>query len=716
MKNILNYWVVLVLIFFPFSLFGQGKVKRTCGSTEYNNRLMSENPAFKAHVEAAYKKMQILSANPATHKANAIIIIPVVVHNVYKNMTDSITMNDVISQIDSMNKDFRLMNADKTLIPAAWTTVAGDLEIEFCLASRDPQGNPTTGLTHTLTTASSFSTNNDIKFTAQGGKDAWPTTDYLNIWVGDLGSGLLGYAQFPGGNAATDGVVIGYNCFGTQNPGLLPAYSLGRTASHEIGHWLGLRHIWGDSGGCSPDDGIADTPEQDGQNFGCPSFPLLDACQTAAPGVMFYNYMDYCDDPCLVMFTQGQKAAARALFDPGGDRESLANSAVTACTLPPPPVFVDAGIFGIASPKDTLCSSKIYPIFTLSNSGNVTLTSAVIEYAIDGGTPLTYSWTGNLDSLETDVINLPFVTTTPGGHTIAFTVVSSNGSPDAVTGNNSMSQPFFVLSLGGTPLPYTVDFESAVFPPNSLVIVNPGNGVTWELATNAAALGLQSAKIRNININIVGEEDDIQLPDFDFSTYQTPQLQFDWAYAPFTQGASDTLQLLISADCGLTYDKVLNMSGISLQTTSATTSAFIPTLHHWKHKIVDLTPYGGAASVKMKFKNISGYENNLYIDNINVTAIPTTVGLPSSFEFSQSVSLYPNPANDILSIQLFANQAGLLNVEILDVAGKRVLYQDYSYQEGQNDFKTNLSTIAQGIYFVRLNNQQESIIRTLIKQ
>lgn len=713
MKKIFYLLFFIAVFTLPQWLFGQERPKRVCGTMEYNQRLMNENPSFKAHTEAFEKKMQEMSGH-TQRTTNQVIIIPVVVHNVFKDATDSITMNDVLSQIDSMNKDFRLMNADKSLIPPAWNTVASDFEIEFCLAARDPQGNPTTGLVHTKTTVSSFSTNDDIKSTAAGGIDPWPTGDYLNIWVGDLGGGLLGYAQFPGGPAATDGVVIGYNCFGSQNPGLISQYALGRTAPHEVGHWLGLRHIWGDSGGCSPDDGIADTPTQDNQNFGCPTFPLLDACQTAAPGVMFYNYMDYCDDPCLVMFTNGQKAVARALFDPGGDRESLLNSAATNCTLPPPPVFVDAGIQSITSPVDTACSSKVIPVFTLTNVGNVTLMTAVIEYSIDGGTPVTYSWSGNLDSLETDIITLPFLTTTPGSHTITFTVVSSNGSPDPFAGNNSLSQPFVVLALGGTTLPYFVDFESAVFPPNSIVISNPDNGITWELATNAAALGSQSTKIRNINNNTSGAQDELQLPDFDFSNYQSPQLQFDWAYAPYTLGASDTLEVLISTDCGVTFDKIVDMSGSSLQTANATTSAFVPTLHNWKHKIVNLIAYGNSPSAKIRFRNISGYENNLYLDNINITAVPFTVSLTPSYSLDKSVSIYPNPANETLNIQLYANETGKLTMEIMDVAGRLVQNAAWQYQEGQNDWKTELSSLASGMYFIRLNNEKETVVQSLI--
>ncbi len=292
--------------------------------------------------------------------------------------------------------------------------------------------------------------------------------------------------------------------------------------------------------------------------------------------------------------------------------------------------------------------------------------------------------------------------------------MSSNGSPDPFAGNNSLSQPFVVLALGGTTLPYFVDFESAVFPPNSIVISNPDNGITWELATNAAALGSQSTKIRNINNNTSGAQDELQLPDFDFSNYQSPQLQFDWAYAPYTLGASDTLEVLISTDCGVTFDKIVDMSGSSLQTANATTSAFVPTLHNWKHKIVNLIAYGNSPSAKIRFRNISGYENNLYLDNINITAVPFTVSLTPSYSLDKSVSIYPHPANETLNIQLYANETGKLTMEIMDVAGRLVQNAAWQYQEGQNDWKTELSSLASGMYFIRLNNEKETVVQSLI--
>nr|6R7W_A Chain A, Mirolysin [Tannerella forsythia]7OD0_AAA Chain AAA, Mirolysin [Tannerella forsythia]7OD0_BBB Chain BBB, Mirolysin [Tannerella forsythia]7OD0_CCC Chain CCC, Mirolysin [Tannerella forsythia]7OD0_DDD Chain DDD, Mirolysin [Tannerella forsythia]7OD0_EEE Chain EEE, Mirolysin [Tannerella forsythia]7OD0_FFF Chain FFF, Mirolysin [Tannerella forsythia] len=247
------------------------------------------------------------------------ILIPVVVHVVYNNSAQNISDAQIISQIQVLNEDFRRMNADQANTPSAFANLAGNANIEFKLARRDPNGNTTNGITRTSTSTETFSMEMDnVKFSNLGGNNAWNTRRYLNIWVCNLGDDLLGYAQFPfefQTKPNTDGVVIHYKHFGRDGSAESP-YDKGRTATHEVGHWLDLRHIWGDDGGsCSGTDNIADTPNQGGYNEGCPSFPKTDHCTNTSPGVMFMNYMDYTYDACMNLFTKGQVERMRSLFD-----------------------------------------------------------------------------------------------------------------------------------------------------------------------------------------------------------------------------------------------------------------------------------------------------------------------------------------------------------------------------------------------------------------
>lgn len=293
--------------------------------------LMQRDPTIAqrmAAIEAqtqAYVQQQQSQPHQRTHN---VITIPVVVHIVYRTSAENISDAQVQSQIQVLNEDFRRQNADAANTPSLFASVAADVEIQFCLATRDPQGNPTNGITRTQTTKTSFDIySDDVKYSSRGGKDAWPTDQYLNIWVCNLSGGLLGYAQFPGGGPpAEDGVVINYRYFGRGGSAQAP-YNKGRTATHEVGHWLNLRHIWGDAQ-CG-DDYVSDTPTQEGPNYGCPSFPHP-SCGNASD--MFMNYMDYGDDHCLNMFTQGQKARMRAVLSPAGYRAGLLTS--LGCSAP----------------------------------------------------------------------------------------------------------------------------------------------------------------------------------------------------------------------------------------------------------------------------------------------------------------------------------------------------------------------------------------------
>jgi hypothetical protein len=252
-----------------------------------------------------------------------LITIPVIVHVVFNNSLENITDEQITSQIRILNEDYRKQNADISLVPEPFIPFVADAKIEFKLAVRDPDGNPTNGITRTFTQKTAFSFDDAVKFASTGGKDAWSADKYLNIWVCNLGGGLLGYAQFPGGDAETDGVVISHQYFGDVGTAI-PPFNKGRTTTHEVGHWLNLRHIWGDDmGACAGSDAVEDTPNQADSNFGRPTFPRI-TCGNAPNGDMYMNYMDYVDDDAMFMFSAGQVARMRATLD--GPRALIKNS------------------------------------------------------------------------------------------------------------------------------------------------------------------------------------------------------------------------------------------------------------------------------------------------------------------------------------------------------------------------------------------------------
>ena len=334
MKNYL-FTALLVLFLVTSTITAQ----RNCGTMDYLEQQLLEHPEMLLNMEQVENHTRQFIQNGAMQRE--VVTIPVVVHVVYRTGAENISEAQVQSQIDVLNEDFRRTNTDQSDTPPQFSNVAADTEIQFCLASVDPEGNATNGITYTQTGKRSFRTNDDMKRSRKGGIDPWPTGDYLNIWVCNLSNGILGYAQFPGGPAATDGVVCHFNAFGSVDDGnfsLFSSYNLGRTTTHEVGHWLNLRHIWGD-GGCGVDDFVGDTPTAGGPNYtGSPcNYPGPNSCSDGGEDLpdMFQNYMDYSNDACMNLYTTGQKGRMHALFT--GSRASLLNSNGCGDGTPPGP-------------------------------------------------------------------------------------------------------------------------------------------------------------------------------------------------------------------------------------------------------------------------------------------------------------------------------------------------------------------------------------------
>lgn len=319
----MNYKLFFLYSVFIFGLNIPTKIQsqsiRNCGTVSHLEYQKKNIPGLADKIiQQEINISKGVKSYKSQHKGAQVTYIPVVFHVIYSSSINNISDAQIQSQLDILNQDFRRMNSDTAITPADFKPIAADVEVEFCFAHQDPDGNWTDGVTRTQTSKSVFEMNtDDAKFTSQGGHDAWDATKYLNIWIvpmiSDNGSfGILGYTQWPGGNWSTDGVVIGYNYIGNIGAAAAP-FDLGRTATHEIGHWLGLSHIWGDdNGACWGSDDIDDTPNQAAYNFYCPSHPSI-SCSNE--GDMFMNYMDYTDDSCMNIFTQGQKARIKTVID-----------------------------------------------------------------------------------------------------------------------------------------------------------------------------------------------------------------------------------------------------------------------------------------------------------------------------------------------------------------------------------------------------------------
>ncbi|MFV8346155.1 zinc metalloprotease [Flavobacterium sp. ZB4P13] len=278
--------------------------QRGCASQEVLEAQLKADPtlALRMNEIEAFTQKAMLTGRLVNGK----IEIPVVVNVLYKTAAENISDAQIQSQIDVLNDDFNATNSDFNSTPALFSGVAANVGITFVLETVNRKS----------TTKTSWGTRDAMKKTKQGGLDPTSPTTTLNMWACTIGGGILGYAQFPGGSTATDGVVIDSKYFGLSGSGAYP-YNLGRTATHEVGHWMNLRHIWGDA--TCGSDLVSDTPTHNTANYGVPAYPHYSTC-TGTPVEMTMNYMDYTDDRGMYMFSNGQKSRMAAIFVSGGAR------------------------------------------------------------------------------------------------------------------------------------------------------------------------------------------------------------------------------------------------------------------------------------------------------------------------------------------------------------------------------------------------------------
>lgn len=299
-----KFLLLLLTISLSFSLFGQQKDVTRCATMEYMDYLMKEHPETFTNMQTIEERIQqVLNSNKLSQ--DVVISIPVVVHVLWNTSAQNISDQMITSQIQVLTEDYRKMYGTN-----GWNThpSGSDVKVEFHLADRDPNGLPHSGINRVYTTYTSFNYINDNTYLKS--LSYWPSDKYLNLWVCNLSNGILGYAQFPGGPAATDGVVILYSAFGLNSP--FYPYNIGRTTTHEVGHWLNLIHIWGDVSTCDGTDYCNDTPPCSGQYFSqVPSCPVPSQCGYPR---MIENYMDYSDDGCMNLFTNDQTSRMRAAY------------------------------------------------------------------------------------------------------------------------------------------------------------------------------------------------------------------------------------------------------------------------------------------------------------------------------------------------------------------------------------------------------------------
>ncbi len=684
---------------------------------EYHQHLLRRNPNWdqdrKAYEELS--AMFIQSSKSSSVTGQPIVTIPIVFHIVYNTPQEYITDAQVYSQMVVLNEDFIRSAADTVNTPVPFKPLAGNPQIQFCLAQRDPQGNPTTGIERRQTTVASWGFNDAVKFYSQGGMDIWDPTRYFNVWVCNTGGTCWG--EFPTGTVTnTHGAVMHFNLFGSQFtqygtfPYISAYYDRGEIMCHEVGHCFNLRHIWGDdNSNCLGSDTCADTPDQAGPSAFCPSWPQFDACTPSGAGIMFQNFMDYSDDDCYNLFTIGQVARINAVLGmPPYNGLTTSNGCVPVVLF-----SYDAAVTDVDIPNGIVCATTFSPQITLRNWGSNALNSCVITYQIDANPVQTFNWFGNLPSLSSVQVTLNPVTVSTGMHT--FTVYSSqpNGFTDGQPSNDQTVSNFTAFN-GGMALPYTQGFESSTFVPTNWNLYNPDNATTWTRTTQAAKTGLASAKISNMYYNDIGQQDEMQLMPLNLSSIGNPVLSFQTAYTyyvfsnpPTLLDFTDTLSVLISTDCGVTWNSLYHKGGAQLSTALPDTNTnleFIPLASEWRLETINLSAYASSTTALIKFRNTTGWGNRVYLDDINLFS---TTGIEQLS--ANNISVFPNPFMDEINISGLGEKTEL---KVMNVLGEVL----YSFSINTPNFTLRTSHFNNGIYFLEMINKMGKVVKRIVKQ
>lgn len=616
---------ITLILLLASAAYGQDR----CGTVEFTKWRELQNPRLES-IDQFENWMSGKLRSPRKsaqrfHQTQSTYTIPVVVHVIHNgepvgtgtNISDA----QIQSQISVLNEDFKRLNADATNTPAQFQSVAGTMDVEFVLALQDPEGLATTGIVRVQGTKPSWQQADDYQLKSLS---YWRSDRYLNIWVCNLidTKGIVGYGQFPvsalpgleesSNDALTDGIVLHYDVTGSIDDGpfvLDPKFNKGRTATHEVGHFLGLRHIWGDVNNCLGTDYVDDTPPQSGPTTNCPSHPQV----VCFGNKMFQNYLDYTDDACMNLFTVQQVARMDVVINNSPRRASLLTS---PGSVPPTVVANDLGIRSIVNPATSACVGMVTPQIEVRNYGSNTITSFSIRVSVNGNAQYT-NFTQTLNPLDAANLFLPPMALAAGASLVEFEVLGVNGVSDNKATNNYQS--LAVLTTAAVSPPLVETFSGSL--PSNWQVQNPDGLTTWQIvAANNGFGGNEAIRLNFYDYENEGAVDMLVLPPVNLTASAQALLQFDIAYAPYPGQPNDRLQVLVSTECSKSGSLVVfDKSASALQTAPQTSSNFSPSgATQWRTESINLGAYLGQPQVQLRFKATNGFGNNLFLDNIRI--------------------------------------------------------------------------------------------------
>lgn len=683
----MNHMRIFTLLFFSLFL-GNIAVSQDnhdhvhpCNTVEKTNELYERHPEIKAEAEILDK---LSDSEGESMRSGSIIQIPIVYHVIHSYGQENITDEQIYNSVDVLNEQLRLENANASLINSNFIDIAADTEIEFVLARKDPQGNCTTGITR-LASPLTFQGDQEMKDLIQ-----WPRDSYCNIWVCADAAGAAGYTYRPNSvnNQPTlDGIVIRHDycgSIGTSNP------TRSTALTHEVGHWLNLAHVWGNTNSAGVEcgnDGVNDTPETQGWTSCNPNGITCGSLDNVE------NYMEY--SYCSKMFTEGQKTRMRNALNSGvADRNELwTNSNLIATGVINGNVLCEARI---AADYETVCFGDSVYFHDQSYHG---VQSRLWEFP--GGTPST--------STEADPI---VFYSEPGPKNIILSV------SDGVNSVNQTFNSFInVLPPEGLQLPFVDGFENGINAfEEEWDVVNFDETFGWEINNLASANGNSSVWINN-RYNDEGQMDEIISQPIDISDFEEVAISFKYAYAERNTDNNERLRLYVSKDCGQIWSLRKSLQGNSFSTIDNTTGVnWFPGDDDW----VDVSTtnilenyYVSNLLVKFRFESDGG--NNIFLDDINI--YDTYVGLVSIADEEYQFKVYPNPTRELLNISFELENIEDINWQVKDISGKTIAKGIYSNPEmGKNKFQIESSSWSSGIYLFELYTEKGIIAEKILKE
>ena len=711
--------LLLSLFIFVGVQKGISQTIEPCISHEMMLEQLKTNPEFAANMAKLQQETEAFEFqteyNPKSK--SAVKIIPVVFHVIHQYGSENISRAQCLDQLRVLNEDFRRKNADTVNTPTPYKPLGADANIEFRIAKKDPNGNCTDGVNRVYSPLT-YSARDNVKSLIY-----WPSNKYLNIWVvgyitssSSTGSGyVVGFAQFPGGQASTDGVVVRHDFLGNIGTA---AGERGRTATHEVGHWLNLRHIWGDA--TCGNDQVSDTPTQyEANQSNCPTFPHITNCGNAPifngpNGDMFTNYMDYTSASCQNMFSLGQSTRMNAAIN---SATSGRNNLWTSANL------IATGVYNSQGQEDTttyVCNPKAD--FTPHNPTYVCAGQAVaVTDKSWGGAASSRTWYFPGGSPSTSTAINPSVTyATPGTYSISLKVANASGT-------DSITKSSVVIVMPDTAeykTDFVESFESTSFTNDWTIVNYEPTSKGFVRTSNASATGSFSCYINSFNNSVENDVDELISPTFDLTKYSSPKLRFMRAFSqPSTAAATDNkLQVYISTNCGKSWIQIGSYTGSVLKTTTTTTSSsFVPNASQWDTTVVAGTSlYATATNARFKFRYTGSSDNqNFYLDNINLLGAINTNGIQDLASHPFEFVLVPNPSSGTASINLDIYQSENINIEMFDAIGKRVaLVKNERLNAGfhQIDLNENGKQLNKGVYFVKISSIKAIQTKKLIVQ